>query len=163
MKTHGIRRWFALALAVALLVAPGVGFSQTSYYYWWQVTDERGEPFTGENVSCSVYRPNTHGAAVLHTASTLASGGTSPQFSDVNGKVHFYASYNSPVDVKCHYRFGGSAQINDFRVTDHKGIIPRQSGALISKFSITAAARSVSSSITLLTNHVLESPSGSLS
>lgn len=135
-----MRKFAALALAVALLMAPGVGFAQGPYYYWWQVTDERGEPYTGQNVQCSVYRPNTHAAAILHTSAALSSGGNSPIFSDANGKLHFWSSLGDPVDVTCNYAFGGSAQVNRLRTSDHKIIVPRQSGLKVSKFSVNAAA-----------------------
>lgn len=137
-----LRTWLSLALAVVLALAPFVSLAQTSgaYYYWWNVTDERGEPFTGENVQCSVFKPNTHAALVVHTSATLASGGNSPLFSDVNGKLHFYSSANTPVDVNCYYAGGGSAQINKFRITDHKMVIPRQSGAVISRFAVNSTS-----------------------
>ena len=126
----------AFALAVVVMAMPGIGLAQQSFYYWWQVADERGEPFTGQNVQCSVYRPNQHAAAILHTTSNLSSGGNSPLFSDVNGKLHFYASQNDPVDVVCSYANGGAAQINKFRVTDHKIVIPRQASSKIVRFSV---------------------------
>lgn len=142
MKTT-LRTWFALALAIVLALAPtSLAVAQTTgaYNYWWQVTDERGEPYVGENVQCSVFRPNTHAAAIIHTASTLASGGNSPLWSDVNGKLHFYSALNTPVDITCYYAGGGYAQINKFRISDHKIVIPRQAGTVISRFAVNSTS-----------------------
>lgn len=130
------RNFMVATLAVAMLLMPAMGMAQQSYYYNWQVVDERGEPFTGQNVQCSVYRPNQHAAAILHTTSNLSSGGNSPLFSDANGKLHFYSSQSDPVDVVCSYANGGAAQINKFRVTDHKIVIPRQASSKIVRFSV---------------------------
>ena len=150
MKRTDLRNghtWVALALALVLSLAPSLGLAQTSgaYYYWWNVADERGEPFTGQNVQCSVYRPNQTGAATVHTTAQLTAGGSSPLFSDANGKLHFYSSQNVPVDITCNYAYGGAAQINDFRITDHKIVLPRQAGSVISKFSVTAASATYNS------------------
>lgn len=141
MKTT-LRTWFALALALAMLAAPSVGLAQTTgaYYYWWQVTDERGEAFTGENVQCSVFRPNTHAAAIIHTTAALTAGGNSPIWSDANGKLHFYSSVNTPVNLTCYYAGGGTAQINKFRINDHKLMIPRQAGIIVSRFAVNSTA-----------------------
>jgi len=139
MKTH--LRTIALALAIVLALAPSIGLAQTSAYrYWWQVVDELGQPYTGQNVTCSVYRPNQTGAAVVHTTAQLTSGGTSPLTSDANGQVQFYSSLNEPVDVTCNYAFGGVAQVNRLRITDHKIIVPRQAGTVVSKFAVNAAS-----------------------
>lgn len=147
MKTR--TRWFsALALVMALAV-PGPAQAQT--YFWWQVVDERGEAYTGQNVQCSVFRPNQHAAAVIHTSSALTSGGASPLFSDVNGRVHFYASFSDPVDVTCYYAHGGSAQVNRLDRFTHKIVIPRQQGLRVSRFSVTnaTAATNQAAGITL--------------
>lgn len=138
---HRSKAFFALVLAAAVLFAPAIGLAQSSaYYYWWQVTDERGEPFTGQNVQCSVFRPNTHAAAVIHTSAALTSGGNSPLFSDANGKLHFYSSSNAPVNLTCYYAGGGTAQVSRFRVSDHKIVIPRQAGLIVSRFPVNSVS-----------------------
>lgn len=159
MKTPTILRVIALSLAVLVGFGPaGVLHAQTTgaYYFWWQVTDERGEAYTGQNVQCSVYRPQQHAAAILHTGATLTSGGNSPLFSDVNGKLHFYTASDAPVDLTCWYEHGGQAQINRFRVTDHKITLPRQSGNKISRFSVNSTAA------TYQTNSGIDLPAGAL-
>lgn len=151
MKTPKIMRFAALTLALLIGLGPASVVAQGPFYFWWLVQDERGEPFTGQNVQCSVYRPNTHTAAVIHTSSTLTAGGSSPLFSDANGKLHFYSASDAPVDLTCFYAHGGQAEINRFRTTDHKIVLPRQSGTKISRFSVTnsTTATNQSSGITL--------------
>ena len=152
MKSRWIHQ-IALFLALALVLGPTSVLGQTTgaYYWWWTVTDERGEVYTGQNVSCSIFRSNTHAATVLHTSSTLTAGGNSPLFSDVNGKLHFYANFSTPIDLTCYYANGGSAMINGFRQGDHKIQVPRQQSMKISRFSVnnTSTATNQSSGITM--------------
>lgn len=150
MKTQ-VRKVLAGALAMLLMVAVTPAVAQGPYYFWWLVQDERGEPFTGQNVQCGVYRPNTHASVVLHSTSQLTVGYQNALFSDSNGKLHFWSSSNAPVDVACFYANGGSAQVNKFRVTDHKIVIPRQGGSKIAKFSVNniTTATNQSSGITI--------------
>lgn len=156
MKTPTMFRSIALALALLLGFGSSTVFAQGPYYFWWLVADERNEAFTGQNVQCSVYRPQTHAAAILHTSSALTSGGNSPLFSDVNGKLHFWTSSSDPVDVTCYYAHGGQAQVNRLRYTDHKIVVPRQSGAKIAKFSVN------STSATYQTDSGIDIPAGAL-
>lgn len=131
------------ALLVALLVfTPMAAISQgagSGYYFWWQVVDERGNPFTGQNVQCSVFRPNTHAAILLHTTSGFTAGGNSPIWSDPTGKLHFYSAIADPVDVACYYTNGGAAFINDLDRQTHTIIIDRQ-GRKVSRFAINNTA-----------------------
>ena len=156
MKTPTILRWVALSLAILIGLGPTGALAQGPYNFWWQVTDERGEAYTGQNVQCSVFRPQTHAAAIIHTSSALTSGGNSPLFSDVNGKLHFYSSSDAPVDVTCFYAHGGQAEVNRFRTTDHKIVIPRQSGWKISKFAVNSTAA------TYQTDSGIDLPAGAL-
>lgn len=138
--TTRILKWFSGALALALLVvAPGVADAQT--YYWWQAQDEYGQPYTGENVQCSVYRPNVHGAAILHANSSL-SGSTasnSPLWSDATGKLHFYSSLDTTFDVTCWYTHGAQGFVGRLSKFDHKVVLPR-SGQMVSRFAVNSTA-----------------------
>ena len=148
-------RWISAALAVALLVAgPTVGLAQSSYYFWWTAVDEAGQAYTGQNVQCSVWRPNVHGAAVLHTAS-LSVGRTIPLWSDANGRLHFYSTSLDPVDVVCAYDYGGSGFSGRLDRFTHKVVLPRQ-GTQISKFGVN------STSATYQTDSGLVLPQGAL-
>lgn len=149
MKTT-IRSWVAGALAMLLIAALPVA-AQAQQYFWWQVIDERGEPYTGQNVQCSVFRPNVHAAILLHTTSGLTAGGNSPLFSDSGGKLHFYSTSTDPVDVTCFYANGGSAQINKLDRFTHKVVIPRQAGVRVARFAINnvTTATNQSSGITI--------------
>ena len=146
--TKGLRSLIAV-VGLVWLALPTPALAQT--YFWWTVADERGEIYTGQNVQCSVFRPNIHAAIVLHTTSAQTAGGQSPIFSDIDGRLHFYSSSSAPVDITCYYAHGGQAQVNTFRSTDHKIIIPRQSGLKVSRFSVAngATATNVNSGITL--------------
>lgn len=134
------RSLIAAVLALALLVAgPAPALAQT--YFWWQIVDETGQPYTGENVQCSVYRPNIHGAAILHTSSTMsnATAANDPLWADSTGKFHFYSSLTTPVDVTCYYDYGGggfSGRIDRFT---HRIILARQ-GLQVSRFSVNSTA-----------------------
>ena len=141
MKTSSALRTVpAVLLALALLVAgPAPALAQT--YFWWQIVDETGQPYTGENVQCSVYRPNIHGAAILHTSSTLSNNtaANDPLWADSTGKFHFYSSLNTPVDVTCFYDYGGggfSGRIDRFT---HRIMLARQ-GVQVSRFSVNSTA-----------------------
>ena len=138
MKTS-LKRWFTAALAVALLSVAPSAFAQTTgaYYYWWQAVDEGGVTYAGQNVRCTVYRPNVHAGVLLHTSSALTN--VAPLVSDANGRLHFYSSSNDPVDVQCYYDYGGGGFTGRLRTTDHKIIIPRQ-GTQISRFSVSTSA-----------------------
>ena len=135
-------RWISAIFAIALLVAgPAAGLAQSSFYFWWQVVDELDRPYTGQNVQCSVYRPNQHASATLHTTSTLGNNtaANDPLWSSTAGKLHFYSSQSDPVDVTCFYAFGGSAFVNKLDRFTHKIVVPRSQGRTISKFAAVAA------------------------
>lgn len=136
-----IRKWLSGALALALLVlAPG-SVSAQSYYYWWQAVDEYGQPYTGENVQCSVYRPNIHGAAILHANLTLSSStaSNSPLWSDASGKLHFYSGLDTTFDVTCWYTHGSQGFVGRMTRNTHKVILPR-SGQMVSRFAVNSTA-----------------------
>lgn len=129
----------ALLLALALALAPGVSWAQGPYYFWWLVVDETGQPYTGETVQCSVFRANIHGAAVLHTTAQLDAGGTSPLWSDVGGRLHFYSSSSAPLDVTCYYTYGGSAYSGRIGTTVHRIVLPRQ-GPQVARFAVNSVS-----------------------
>ena len=138
MKTPKILRFAALALAVLIGLGPVAAVAQTSnaYYFWWQVTDEYGQPYTGQNVACSVYDPNGPGAKTLHTTSALDSGNRNPLFSDVNGKLHFYSTSNQPVDVVCRYTQGGNmTSVNRLTLQTHRIVVDRH-GRQVAWFAV---------------------------
>lgn len=154
MKTM-IRKWLAGALAVALLLAPAapvpVADAQVNtspQYFWFQVIDERGEPYTGQNVQCSIFRPNQHASIVLHTSATLSNNVASrdPLFSDASGRVHFYSTSQDPVDIACYYVHGGSAFINRLDRFTHKVVVPRQQTYKVSRFSVNNATTATNQS-----------------
>ena len=133
----------AAVLAAALLLAgPGSALAQSSFYFWWQVVDENERPYTGQHVQCSVFRPNQHGAALLHSTSSLGNNTAAydPLWSNTNGRLHFYSAQSDPVDVTCFYTYGGSAFVNKLDRFTHKIIVPRAQGRTVSKFSVNAAA-----------------------
>ena len=145
-----IKRWMAAAMAVALLgVVPVEALAQQAtgprvgpagaYYYNWQVVDEAGFPFTGQDVNCTVTQPQIHGYVTLHANSSLddkTGGGTI--YSDDNGKFHFYTSLAGPFDVQCYYAGGGGATVR-LRHTDHKIVVPRQ-GRQIARFAVSTSS-----------------------
>ena len=138
MKTPKILRFADLALAVLIGLGPVAAVAQTSnaYYFWWQVTDEYGQPYTGQNVACSVYDPNGPGAKTLHTTSALDSGNRNPLFSDVNGKLHFYSTSNQPVDVVCRYTQGGNmTSVNRLTLQTHRIVVDRH-GRQVAWFAV---------------------------
>lgn len=148
-----IRKWLSGALALALLVAaPGSLFAQTSYYYWWQAIDEYGQAYTGQNVQCSVYRPQFHGAASLHSTSTLAgyTASNDPLWSDTTGKLHFYSGLDTTFDVVCAYTYGSQQFSGRMDRFSHKVVLPR-AGASVARFAVnsTAATYQTSSGVTL--------------
>jgi hypothetical protein len=137
-----LRSYVSIGVAAAVILAgPAAGLAQSSYYFWWQVVDEYNRPYTGQNVSCGVWRPNQHAAAVLHATSNLANNtaANDPLTSNSQGKLHFYSSSNAPVDVVCTYAGGGMAQVNKLDVNTHKIIIPRSEGRKVARFSVNAA------------------------
>lgn len=136
-----LRSILAGLLALALVFAPGPAWAQLSYYFWWDAVDERAQPYTGQNVQCSVWRPNIHGAAVLHSGASLAgySASRDPLWSDATGKLHFWSSSSEPVDINCWYTYGGSGFSGRMRTTDHRIVLPRQ-GTQIVRFAVNNAA-----------------------
>lgn len=138
-------KWLAAALAALILVAAPVS-AQTPYYFWWQVVDEQGRPFKSQtagvgDVSCSVYRPNIHGAAVLHSNASLSNiGRTDPLFSDLNGRLHFYSTSADPVDVTCTAEYGGFASVAKLDRFTHKIVVPRDASTNITKFPVNSIA-----------------------
>ena len=153
-RTHKILS--AVAGVLALLLSAGPAVAQT--YFWWQIVDERNEPYTGENVQCSVWRPNVHAAIVLHAGSAgpgLSSGITSPLWGDTIGKFHFWSSLNTPVDVTCWYNFGGGGFAGRIDRETHKIVLPRQ-GTQISRFAVNSTAA------TYQTNSGIVIPQGGL-
>lgn len=150
-----LKRWMAAAMAVALLgVAPGAFAQVGPFYYNFTAVDENNVPYVGQNVNCSITRPQQHGYVTLHSSSALlaSSGGTI--WSDVNGRLHFYTSLNVPVDVQCFYAGGGSFT-GRLRHTDHKIIIPRQ-GLQVARFAVSTSAATYQS------NSGIVIPGGSL-
>jgi len=142
----------ALALAVAVLFPAGA-WAQTRFF--WQIVDEAGRPYTGENVQCSVFRPNIHAAAVLHTNRALTTSAGNPLWGDVTGTFHFWSSISDPLDVSCFYNYGGggfSGRIDQFT---HKIVLPRQ-GVQISRFAVNSV------SATYQTDSGLVLPQGAL-
>ena len=148
MKTM-VRKLAVLAAAASVLW--GIGFapspvSAQGTYFWWDVVDERGEPFTGQNVQCSVFRPQTHAAIMWHTTAQLTLGYSNPIFSDASGKLHFYSSSTDPVNVNCFYANGGAAQVSRLDRFTHRIVIPRQAGLIVSRFAINDAATATNQS-----------------
>lgn len=147
MKTF--KRILALALVAAALMMPAASIAQGSFYFWWQVIDERGEPFIGLNgvgtVQCSVYRANVHGHALLHANSSLSTALAQPIFSDQNGKLHFYSSISDPVDVNCVYSRGGISSVNKLDTGTHKLVIDRQ-GRRVVRFPVNNATTATNQS-----------------
>lgn len=134
-----LKRWIAAALAVALLSVTPAAVAQSpggSYYFWWDVVDERGQAYTGQNVTCSVFAPNGPGAKTLHTTAAVTSGNTLPLVSDANGKLHFYSTTGDPVDVVCRYAPGGQiVSINRLSRTTHRIVLDRQ-GRKVAYFTV---------------------------
>lgn len=160
MKTKTIGRTLAV-LAAAASVLLGIEFapspvSAQGTYFWWDVVDERGESYTGQNVQCSVFRPQTHAAIVWHTTAQLTLGYSNPIFSDASGKLHFWSSISGPVNVNCYYANGGAAQVSRLDRFTHRIVIPRQAGLIVSRFAVnnTATATNQSSGLSF--------PSGAL-
>ena len=150
MKTKTLMRKLAV-LAAAASVLLGIGFapspvSAQGTYFWWDVVDERGESYTGQNVQCSVFRPQTHAAIVWHTTAQLTQGYANPIFSDASGKLHFYSSSTDPVNVNCYYANGGSAQVSRLDRFTHRIVIPRQAGLIVSRFAINDTATATNQS-----------------
>lgn len=148
MKTR-TKSVIAALLAAALLAAtPGVGLAQT--YFWFTAEDELGRPYTGQNVQCSVFRPNQHAAVTLHSSAALGVLGQVPIWSDVNGRLHFYSTSQDDVDVSCWYTYGGSGFAGRLSRFDHRIFIPRQ-GTQIVRFAVnsTAATYQSDSGVTL--------------
>ena len=131
-----IRQIVALALAVALLFPAGA-WAQTRF--WWQIVDEGGQPYTGQDVQCSVFRPNEHAALVLHTNRALNTAAGNPLWGDAASTFHFWTSSSDPIDVTCFYAYGGggySGRINQFQ---HKFVLPRQ-GTQIVRFAVNSVS-----------------------
>lgn|SRR3990167_3809116 len=140
---------FTAALTLFGVLALSSAPASAQSYFWWTVVDEQDRPYTGQNVQCSVFRPNIHAAIVLHNA-TLSSGNTNPLWSDASGRLHFYSASADPVDVACYYANGGASFVNKLTRQTHKIVIDRQ-GRKISRFSVnnTSTATNQSTGITL--------------
>ena len=126
----------ALALAAALLLPAGA-WAQTRF--WWQIVDESGQGYTGQDVQCSVFRPNIHAALVLHTNAALTTAAGNPLWSDASGTFHFYTSSSDPVDVNCFYNYGGGGFKGRVTQFQHKFVLPRQ-GTQVSRFAVNSTA-----------------------
>ena len=140
MKTM---KWLAASLAALILVTAAPVGAQSAYYFWWQVVDEQGRPYKQQtlgvgDVQCSVSRPNIHGAAILHSNSSLSiRGETGPLFSDTNGRLHFYSTSGDPVDVQCYAEYGGSASVAKLDRFTHKIVVPRDAAVNITRFPVS--------------------------
>ena len=126
----------ALALAAGLLL-PSPAAAQN--YFWWQAVDEAGQNYTGETVQCSVYRANVHAAAVLHTTSAMDAGMPQPIWSDTLGRLHFFSTLATPVDVTCQYTYGSAGFSGRMTRFDHKIVLPRQGGQIV-RFGVNSTA-----------------------
>ena len=157
-----ITKWLAASLAALILAAAPAG-AQSPYYFWWNVVDENGLSLKSStagvgDVSCSVFRPNQYGPAILHSNSSLSNPGrTGPLFSDSNARLHFYSLSADPVDVNCYYTYGGSASIGKMDRFTHKIVIPRNAVDRVSRFSV-----SVSGAATYQVDSGLALPPGAL-
>lgn len=125
-------------LALILVLAPvAPAWAQTQF--WWLAVDELNQPYTGQNVQCSIYRSNVHAAIVLHTSAALDTGLPQPIWSDANGRLHFYSSLRDPVDATCYYTYGGAGFSGRMTRFDHKIVLPRQ-GTQIVRFGVNSTA-----------------------
>jgi hypothetical protein len=157
-----LTKWLAASLAALILVAAPAG-AQTPFYFWWQVVDENGMALKSNtagvgDVSCSVYRPNQTGPAILHSNASLSNiGRTGPLYNDSNARLHFYSSSDAPVDVNCFYLYGGSASVGKLDRFTHKIVIPRNAVDRVSRFSVQ-----ISSAATYQVDSGLALPPGAL-
>ena len=131
-------------LALGLLLAPSMGFAQ--YRYWWQVIDDRGVPYLGQTVRCSVYSIGTGTALSYHFTSTLSNvGSTMPLLSDTNSQLHFWSASNADGGVICNNQSGGQAGIR-LRHTDHSIMIDRQ-GRKVVRFQVVQNTTAVNTNL----------------
>jgi hypothetical protein len=134
-------KWLAASLAALILAAAPAG-AQSPYYFWFQVIDEQGRPYKSQtagvgDVQCSIYRPNVHGAAILHTNASLTNAGRSgPLFSDTNGRLHFYSTTDGVVDVSCVAEYGGSSFVAKLDRFTHVVRLPREAAMNYTKFPV---------------------------
>lgn len=115
---------------IALLAWPALTAAQLktggAYYYFFQVQNEYGEPFTADAyVNCSVYTTLANGGgttSVVHSAASLAQGTglAGPLYSNTNGIIHWYSAYSVPVNVVCFTKGGDSGRKSQLTISQHQ-------------------------------------------
>ena len=112
----------AAALLLAAVLMPGMVYGQNAFYYWVQVKDQSGQPFTEDGLfNCSVYTLGNAGrdtGAAIHATSALTTG-LNILYSDVSGKVHFYSTTDTAYQLKCYSKYGDFGYINKMTRSTH--------------------------------------------
>lgn len=133
----------AAVMALGVLMTPALLAAQTGYYYWFQMQDVQGEPFTenGE-FSCSIYQGAGSGATIaqIHANSSfnLASALPQPIYSDRNGRVHFYSTSDTTFRAACYSKYGRYGVLERLDRTGVKSLrVEREPLNRISRFQYT--------------------------